>query len=254
MSLIAYKALAGILIFITSIVAVIYPIKVRAHPTHHPSLELADAFASGIFLGAALFHMLPDALHDFTQALGTVQYPLAELFCASGFLMLLFLQRLSEYYSKDSQSLPTLPYVVALILIIHSLIEGAALGVNTTFAAMGVIFIAIIAHKSSESFALAITLNRGHIELKKTLLLVGIFSLMTPLGIVLGTTLTTWVQFKKGLLLTAGFNAFAAGSFLYMSTLHHITHHQRQHEAEGLLEFGFLLVGLVIMAALAWWA
>ncbi len=253
MSLIFYKTIAGILIFITSLVAAIYPIKVRAHPGHHPILELGDAFASGIFLGAALFHMLPDAVHGFSRVLSGVHYPMAELFCAGGFLVLLFLQRLAQCVPHIKQAKTTLPYMIALILIIHSLIEGGVLGINMTIATAFVIFIAIIVHKSSESFALAVVLNRSQAPLKITMYIVGIFSLMTPAGIVLGTAMASLMQYKSGQLWTAGFNAFAAGTFLYMSTLHHINHHERMHESENLKEFVLLFIGLGVMALLAKW-
>jgi len=252
-SLIAYKIIAGLLIFITSLVAVIYPIKVRARPEHRPSLEAADAFASGIFLGAALFHMLPDAISVFSKALGNTDYPLAELFCALGFLVLLFLERLSKCLPTAKNSMNALPYMITLILVIHSLIEGAVLGINTTLETASIIFLAIIVHKSSESFALAVILNPTKLALKHIILIVGLFSLMTPLGILLGTLLTS-IELRSTQLLTAGFNAFAAGTFLYMSTLHHINHHERMHESENLFEFLFLLAGIVIMAVLALWA
>lgn len=254
MSLLVYKIIAGILILLTSLVAVIYPIKVRARPEHRPSLEAADAFASGIFLGAALFHMLPDAISDFSAVLGVTDYPLAELFCACGFLILLFLERLSQYIPQTKKSVHAMPYMIAMILIIHALIEGAALGINTTIETASVIFLAIIVHKSSESFALAIILNPTHLALKQVILIVGIFSLMTPLGIAIGTVMTSSFELRSGQLLTAGFNAFAAGTFLYMSTLHHINHHQRMHESENLTEFLFLLIGMIVMAVLALWA
>ena len=248
MSLIFYKSIAGILILLTSLISVAYPIRLRAHPHHNPFLESADAFASGIFLGAALFHLLPDAIAHFA-ALGNHHYPLAELFCALGFLILLFLERLSQ----RNFFIFTAPYMIAIILIIHSLIEGAALGANTTLATAAIIFIAIIAHKSSESFALAVILNRSQLALRRIILLVGIFSIMTPIGIALGTILTSFLQVKTGQILTAGFNAFAAGTFLYMSTLHHINHHHRAEDVESLAEFWFLLSGLLVMAILAWW-
>lgn len=251
MSLIAYKIIAGILIFMTSLVAVIYPIKVRAQPEHKPSLEAADAFASGIFLGAALFHMLPDAIKVFSIALNHTEYPLAELFCACGFLLLLFLERISKCIKQNS--IHALPYMIALILVIHSLIEGAVLGINTSFETASIIFLAIIVHKSSESFALAVILNPTQLALKSIIFIVALFSLMTPLGIWLGTMLTS-IELKSTQLLTAGFNAFAAGTFLYMSTLHHINHHQRMHESENLFEFLFLLAGMILMAILALWA
>lgn len=241
------------LIFITSVIAVAYPIKVRAHPKHHKFLELGDAFASGIFLGAALFHMLPEAIAQFHTVLTNIDYPIPELLCAIGFLILLFFERLSGN-AHDVVHAKTIPYMIAVIIIIHSLIEGAALGINTTFATASVIFLAIIAHKGSESFALAIILNRANLSLVHIITLVAIFSLMTPLGIFLGTGITEFLYLKTGQLLAAGFNAFAAGTFLYMSTLHHINHHERSHDGEGLLEFYFLFIGISTMAVLAWWA
>ncbi len=241
------------MILITSLMTVVYPIKVRARPEHHPVLELGDAFASGIFLGAALFHMLPDAISGFANTLSDVHYPIAEFFCACGFLVLLFLERLAQCVPKIKNTKQAMPYMVALILIIHSLIEGSVLGINATMATAFVIFVAIIVHKSSESFALAMVLNRNQVAFRNMILIVGVFSLMTPLGILLGSTMSSFLQFKSGQLWTAGFNAFAAGTFLYMSTLHHINHHERLHESENLWEFLFLLIGLVVMALLARW-
>lgn len=268
MSLILYKSFAGLLIFLISLVAVIYPIRARIYPSHNRFLELGDAFASGIFLGAALFHMLPDAIADFSEIVPNLRYPLAESICAAGFLLLLFLERLSHYMGAENshhtshdhqtahphQHNHALPFMLACILIIHALIEGAALGINATFTTAFIIFIAIAAHKGSESFALAVILNRSALPMKTTIATILIFSIMTPLGIGLGTTLTLLTHSHTGILLTACFNAFAAGTFLYMSTLHHINHHHRINEAESLFEFVVLVIGLVIMALIAMWA
>lgn len=254
MSLIFYKAIAGFLIFLIALLVVIYPIKTRAHPKHNHLLELGDAFASGIFLGAALFHMLPEAIHNFYHVLGNNTYPIAEFFCAGGFLILLFLERLSHFSSHEHKPTNSIPVMLALIFIVHALIEGAVLGVNTTMATAFIIFVAIIAHKSSESFALAVILNRSNFKLNSVIVLIILFALMTLLGIALGATITEYLKLQNGQLITAGFNAFAAGTFLYMSTLHHINHHHRQHEAESLIEFVVLVVGLCVMAGVACWA
>jgi len=250
-SLILYKTLAGLLIFATSLIAIIYPIKIRAHPKHHRTLELADAFASGIFLGAALFHMLPNAIQEFQLIYkSNLHFPLAEFYCATGFSILLFLERLTSIKSSEF----ILAYMLTIILIVHALIEGAVLGINTTFISVFIIFIAILVHKSSESFALAVTLNRHHLSLKHIIVIVSIFSLMTPLGILLGTTMAIHLPWQTSQMLIAIFNAFAAGTFLYMSTLHHINHHHHQHHYEGLVEFVCLLIGLGIMGGVAFWA
>jgi zinc transporter 1/2/3 len=160
MSLITYKIVAAVMILLAGLIGVVYPLRARAFPTHNPMLEIGDALASGIFLGAALFHMLPDAIKTFTIAIPSVNYPLAEFFCAGGFLLLLFFERVFGKASDPHHS-SAIPLGVALILIIHSLIEGMVLGIYTSFAAGLVIFIAIVAHKSSASFALAVTLNRS---------------------------------------------------------------------------------------------
>jgi zinc transporter 1/2/3 len=251
MNIVIYKVLAALIIFIISLAAIIYPIRVRAHPSHNHLLELGDALASGIFLGAALFHMLPSAISGFQLALGNINYPLAELFCAAGFLLLIFFERLS---GNSQGHIESASYVVAIIIIIHSLIEGAVLGINTSITTALIIFVAIIAHKSSESFALAVILNRAAMPFKHMLGLITIFSLMTPLGIAIGTSMSIYLQSETGRLITAAFNAFAAGTFLYMSTLHHINHHKNSHYGEGLWEFFALLIGLAVMAAIAVWA
>ncbi len=67
------------------------------------------------------------------------------------------------------------------------------------------------------------------------------------------TTITAFMAFKQGVWIAAAFNAFAAGTFLYMSTLHHIHHHQRAHAEEGLSEFFSLLLGLATMGLIMLW-
>lgn len=244
-----YKIIGAIIIFLATIVAVFYPIRAKKNGHHH-FLDFGDAFASGVFLGAALFHMLPEAANNFETLFPDLRYPMAALLCACGFLLLLFLERLSLARTKNYS---TIPYVLALIIIIHSFIEGAVLGINTGLSTLSIIFLAVLAHKGSEGFALSMAFNRTTITLTPTVVLIGIFSFMTPLGIVLGATATTFLQTRETQMMTAGFNAFAAGTFLYMSTLHHINHHQRLHEAENLTEFFCLLGGLSIMAVIALW-
>jgi zinc transporter 1/2/3 len=169
-----------------------------------------------------------------------------------GFLLLLFLERLSFSQTLLSPE-HTIPYILATILIIHSLTEGAALGIGNTAEAV-VIFIAIIAHKGSASFALCVTLMRYNLPFKQIIFIIIFFSLMTPLGIGLGALISTFTKSGGGEFTTAAFNAFAAGTFLYISTLHHIRFHQRLDDAQGLLEFAFLTIGLVAMGMIAVWA
>ena len=253
MTLIYYKAIAALIIFISSLVAVIYPIKTHFSTRHNESLELGEAFASGIFLGVAFFHMLPAAIVSFQQLWGNIHYPIAELICILGFISLLFLERLALITTAHKPA-SGIPYILTIMLVIHSLIEGTALGVNATFTEAFMIFIAIIAHKGSASFALCVTLMRHKVSLRSILGIVLFFSLITPIGIFLGTALNALSYRMGGQLLEAIFNAFATGSFFYMATLHHVQFHKRApEESHGLLEFFFLVIGLGIMGLVAIW-
>lgn len=252
MTLVFYKAIAALLIFITSLVIAIYPLRKKVLPTNTESVGLSEAIASGIFLGAAFFHMLPDAIKIFAELYGTATYPIPEAICVSGFLLLLFLERLSLMRSS-LQPTYAIPYIITIILIIHALVEGMALGIGATFSEVFMLLIAILAHKGSESFALCVTLLRHQLPFKRVLVMVIFFSLMTPLGISLGTAINYFTFGGNGKLAAAIFNAFAAGTFLYISTLHHIHFHKHTKEAQGALEFICLVFGVAVMGIIALW-
>lgn len=249
MTLIDYKIIAALIIFLISMAIAIYPLK--RHRTLKPteSFEIGEALASGIFLGAAFFHMLPDAIQLFGKLYGPNTYPIPEVICVAGFLLLLFLERIS-LINTTLTSKNSIPYILALILIIHAVTEGAAMGIGTTFSETLMLFIAIVAHKGSESFALCVTLLKHQLPFRRIVLIVIFFSLMTPLGISLGTAIH---QFSEDALIAGIFNAFAAGTFLYISTLHHIHFHQHSRDTQGLLEFASLVTGVSAMALIALW-
>lgn len=250
MSLFTYKIIASVLIFLVSI-AILYPLNKKHIFKHAESIELGEAFASGIFLGAAFFHMLPDAIRVFNEVYGNLLYPIPEVICMGGFLLFLFLERLSLanlFPSKNS-----IPYIVAVILIIHAFVEGAALGIGATFSEIIMLFVAIIAHKGSESFALCIILLKNNISFKRIIFIITFFATMTPLGILFGTGINLLSLATNSEVITASFNAFAAGTFLYISTLHHIQFHQHVKEKQGLDGFAFLAIGLIAMGLLALW-
>lgn len=255
-TLITLKTVAALTILAIGIVSGLYPIrKKHKAPLEQPeSAHLGEALASGIFLGAAFFHLLPDSIRGFTAIYPSIDFPIPELVCVAGFLLLLFLERLT--YTKPSQKSVSfwIPYILALTLIIHALTEGAALGLGPNLSEATMLFIAIIAHKGSASFALATMLLRYTIPLRQAVIAILLFSLMTPLGIFLGVGINSFSLGGHNALVEAMFNAFAAGTFLYISTLHHVHFHKHAHETQGLVEFFALTFGVVVMGLIAVWA
>lgn len=250
MSPLFFKFLAGLIILVVTLLCGLGPIRNWWKKTHSHTLGLAEAFAGGIFLGVALFHMLPEANEGFRRSLGDGHYPYANLLCATGFMFLLGLENMILRFNRHHAN--PISYLLAVVLSVHALIEGGALGISETLASTVLIFIAIIVHKGSESLALAANLARSARFHREAVWVFLAFSAMTPLGILGGDFLA---EASAGMhpLLEPIFNALAAGTFLYIATLHKI-HHQHLHESIGnLKEFSVMTVGLVMMAIIAIW-
>lgn len=252
MTILLVKIAAALLILGVSLAAGLRPLRLAYQRPGHKIFELGEALGGGIFLGIGLFHMLPDAEQTLHKVFPQAGYPFANLMCAAGFVILLFLEKIALRRSK-TDSLTAVPYVLPLVLSVHALIEGTALGINVSLANVLIIFIAIIVHKGSESFALATNLGRSGLIVKKALPLFLLWACMSPLGVATGSVMASTIMGQNGQVVAAIFNAFAAGTFLYIATLHKASHICASEHGNHLQEFLLLLLGLAIMAVVEIW-
>lgn len=251
MSLITFKIMASIFIFIIALLAGLLPLQVRHY--HPDSRHLTDSITNGIFLGAAIFHMLPDAQAGFS-GLGLNDYPYALLLCFTGLILLQIVKYITIYFNQASDNAKLNGTMILIILCIHSIIEGTTLGINTTVANAFVIFIAIMAHKSCDSFALATTLKRYALLPKYHVPLVIIYALMTPFGIALASTIIGLLSNRSGILVESTLNAIAAGTFIYIGALDAIIQQFRvKNFRQNVIDFGSLTIGMAFMGLLAIW-
>ncbi len=245
MNLLTFKITAAITIWLIALCAGLAPLRMLS--SYKNKLVFADFFASGVFLGIALFHLLPTAEHAYHLGMGNNGYPVGFLLCALGFALLYLLQRLRRF----SQNVGVFLF---MILSFHSLISGSALGINMTMSNAVLIFIAIIAHKGAASFALSTKLHRDHFSAAKTTILIFIFALMTPIGILSATAISQIFLTHPGHMLEASFNAFAAGTFLYIGLMHaageHFSGFKQALKARHLMP---LTAGMGLMAIVAIW-
>lgn len=204
-----------------------------------------EAFTSGIFLGAALFHMLPESHHAFHTVLGTLHYAYGNILCAASFILLLVMDLLLQ--QRKQQNYSFIPLLLLSILSLHAFTEGAAFGISEEWQNIIVILFAIIAHKGSASFALVKQLLR-YKEKNTTHFYLLFFALMTPLGIVLGEQLLQFTSNQVTTLITAILYAIAAGSFLYVGTLHGSLPYIMRHYSISLKTLAMLCIGLGVMA------
>jgi zinc transporter ZupT len=250
MCLIIFKTIAATSIFLLTLISGLLALKIAKNKIH--LLYLGDAFASGIFLSAALLHLLPDADSGFHKILTNHSYPIAQLICVITFILLLIVERAILTYGKHhfSDKKTIAPFLLVLLLSVHSLVEGAAIGTGFSLAETSMIFFAVIAHKGSESFALAVNLHHYNLSTKNIQKIITIFSFITPLGVFLASFIMYTLNTSAGSVLEATVNAITAGTFLYLGTEHMI---EKTKPFENPIEILALILGITLMAAVAIW-
>jgi len=124
--------------------------------------------------------------------------------------------RLEQQESAEKND-PSFPIILYLVLSIHSIIAGTSLGLEGKFLSAIVIFIAIIAHKGAAAFSLGVNLKNMDFAVKRRILTIAFFAMMTPLGVILGTFFSSILSDHSGILFEMIFDSLATGTFLYIA-------------------------------------
>ena len=245
------KLFSIFILLIITLIAGYIPFHRHLRSNKNHELPLMTGFAQGVFIGAGLIHMLGDASGQFIQE--GYLYPWAFLIAGLVFLCLFIFEQLSEISS--------MALLGTLMLSIHSLLEGSALGLSDNLLMTSLILIAILAHKWAASFALSIEINKSPYLLSSRIFLFLIFALMTPLGILIGTEIHQSLNTNHTSFLEPCFNSMAAGTFIYLGISHGLHQSQKSkktHQPQAIkTNFGylsFILLGFGIMALVAIWA
>lgn len=250
-SLVFTKSISVLVIFLITIIAGGYPFLKRIQTDRAVEFPIGEALASGVFLGAGLLHMLADSTNEFSE-LG-FDYPIGFLLAGLMFLFLLWLEHLGrDKYEHQGEKSAGFVLLATLMLAIHSLLAGAALGLSNQLAIFIMVLVAILAHKWAASFALAIQINKSNLSTKSGLSYFMIFAVMTPLGVFLGNSINQNMSALP--LLSPIFTALAAGTFLYLGTLHGLSRAVLVKKCCNLKHYTFVVIGFVIMAVVAIWA
>ncbi len=229
--------------------------------------DLLISFSGGVMLGAAFFHMLPEAV----QLGGVGTLPAAML----GFLTLYLLERfvlihicaepgMNEALSNRTVHHPhdhpghvhgdehgcevhTLGLAAWIGMSIHTMVDGFALGAANHEEGLGVlVFIAILAHKIPSSFSLSAILRAEGYGRGKAVLMNATFALMVPAGALLYWGLSRVVAVTA---FTAYALAFSGGTFLHLSLSDILPDLHRRSGSKWRLT-GALLAGLALMWSL----
>lgn len=164
-------------------------------------------------------------------------------------------ETVSEHVVFSGES-PLLPYLLAALFSVHSLIAGFALGVNRTSNKTAIATaVAIFSHKVIEAMSVGANFARAKesIAQERSIAVLTLYSCMTPVGIVLGMLLSSALQGTAVLVTESVALSIASGSFVYLAFHEMSDEHGPQDTTatEKILLFGS---GLFSMAALATWA
>lgn len=211
---------------------------------------LGKPFATGVFLALSLTLMLPSGFKLLGKAYPDSPLPLAPIVASCVYLLLLFLEHREEELSRKGQredelTSPIIPLIMTVMIAIPSFLLGSALAISGTIQAV-MIFLAIVVHKGTAGFALAIKMVKSSLSKGGAYVLYGLFACSTPFGIIVGQEARGFLSghdmlAAKGVILSA-----AAGVFLYMSTMHGLRDnplivHCRHHKGFIAMVVGFAL-------------
>lgn len=244
------KIISLLLVLITTLLAGAYPFIKKMNTHEEVSFPIAESIAAGVFLGAGLMHMLGDASQGFYAQ--SYHYPFAFLLAGLMFLFLLLLEHIGrEVVAHQGPGSGTFALLATLMLAIHSFLMGAALGLSETLSVTILILGAILAHKWAESFSLAIQINKSPFRHSTNILLFLCFAAMTPLGILSGASAHSYLNSFP--LLEPVFSSLAAGTFLYLGTLHGLEQATLIKQCCDLNRYYFVMLGFAVMALVAVW-
>jgi len=273
MSLIELKAIFSVAVFIGGGAGVLLPWVLKGGAPGERFMAWGDTFAGGVLAGAGLVHLLSGGADGFRSLAPGVNYPVAFMLAGAGFLLILLIEAViaadpdpgesplhcgsrgaSHEIGPRAHTAVTHPFVLVLLLVlsVHSIIVGMALGAQSSVSAALIVFIAIMAHKSMAGFALGVAYRRTGSSLREARSVAVFFSSMTPLGILAATAVDALVSSAARQWFEAIFDSVGAGTFLYIATLDII---RTEFELPGDRWQKWLLaaLGFGIMAVLARW-
>lgn len=241
-----------ILIFSASASGGYYPLLKREKSRSRQGIPSGESFTAGVFLALSLFIMFPAALHLFGKSFPAVNFPIAAIFIVIAFVFLLGIEQFSvnlrNIKGNDSDlSSPVIPIIMTAMIALPSFLLGAAIGISAMLQAE-FILLAVLAHKGSAGFGLALTMARSTLTRIQTYILYLVFAVSTPLGIAVGADINRFLHTDTIMIVKAVILALASGVFLYMSTVHGLRRTPLVEHCSGVKGFSLMLAGLLITA------
>ncbi len=200
------------------------------------------AFSSGVLLGIAFLHLMPEAFGLAGQSAGvTILGTFVILFAAENVTMV----HACEDFLRPKSMAPLVPVTALIALSAHAFIDGMVIGVglHRNMVLGSIISVGVILHKFSDGLTLTSLLRAAGYSKGNEYLLGCCVALATPLGAIMSYHFTGQLPPS-----VVGFVlAVATGSFIYVGAADLLP---RLHEAHDRLCLLFLLIGVILVGAI----
>eukprot|EP00095_Tigriopus_kingsejongensis_P011255 maker-scaffold708_size108518-snap-gene-0.13 protein:Tk11255 transcript:maker-scaffold708_size108518-snap-gene-0.13-mRNA-1 annotation:"zinc transporter zip3 isoform x1" len=140
-------------------------------------------------------------------------------------------------------------FLIILALSLHAVFEGIAVGLTNKEANVWYLLFAIAAHKFVIAFCLGIQFVTSGIKPMLIIIYIGVFALISPLGIVIGTVLTGTSNVDAELqnpTITI-LQGLATGTLLYVVFFEVLEEERVQKKMKGIFQALFVILGFVVM-------
>ena len=138
-------------------------------------LKLVLSFSGAYLFAITVLHLMPDVYHSGDSGIG--------LFILGGFLLQISMEQFSEgiehgHIHKHNHDHYVFPVGIMVSLCLHAFLEGMPLAKG---GHRELVF-GIALHHIPAAFALGSVLLQAHLPRSKTIILLGVFAVMSPLG------------------------------------------------------------------------
>ncbi|MCP3680601.1 MAG: ZIP family metal transporter [Gammaproteobacteria bacterium] len=239
------KLIAAVLVFVSILLNMIFfeRIKWLLQKT-----DCVTTFSSGIFLGAALIHLLVDSVNGFIAS--ELWLPLPFIIVGAVFILLTTTEQLVSRKKGQHQDNHT---IIALylwvVLTIHSFFVGLAVGGIDSLSILIIMVIVILLHKWPISLYFYEKIQISTLNRVTGNSLYFLFALMFPLGIFIAHSISHFIDIHA--VVEPTFDAIAAGTFLFLGTLEGLEDATLIKRCTNIRHLSLLGCGFVFMVILA---
>lgn len=240
--------------------------------------SLALCFGGGVLLASCMLHMIPEVRESMALLDWKISFPLAELIVSCGFFLVYLVEEIVQSLTKPiglrsveaemringkvaplpmdcakgyGQTLKeaqgsTRHILVLSALSLHSALEGLALGLQPTPAAVWMLFTAVSAHAVAVLFSIGLELVSDGTPEVQVVVFMAVLALSSPLGGSLGLAATADGE-KAHAGAVATLQGLAAGAVLFVTFFEVL---EKEKKKGGFIRFFCVVLGFVVMAGL----